>query len=367
MSVRLEGTMLTPEGWVAGAVRFGAEIEQVRGAPVAEPAPPFILPGFVDLHVHGGGGADVMEGAEAIRITARTHARHGTTSLCPTSVTAPDSDIGAFLDALSPLVADPPAGGARLLGAHLEGPFLNPDKLGAQPPFARPPDLARLRDWAARAPVRIVTFAPEIDAAGTLPAALAALGIRAQMGHSLCDHAAARALLERGCGVTHLFNAMSPLSHRRNGLAGAALAHADWAEIIPDLVHVEAGALLAARRAIPHLYGVTDAAAGAGAPDGRYRLGRHEVVKAGGAMRLADGTLAGSTLTMDAALRNLVAIGLPLAEAARRLSTLPADWLGEARIGRIRPGAHADLAVLDGALEIVSTWIGGVEVGQADP
>lgn len=359
----LEGTILTPGGWVAGRVLFAARIEAVEGEATDRPEPPYILPGFVDAHVHGGGGADMMEGAEAIRIAARLHARHGTTSLCPTSMTAPVAGIEAFLDALAEVMADPPRDGARILGAHLEGPFLNPGKLGAQPPFAIPPDAGLLRDWAARAPVRVVTFAPELAGAADLHDALDALGIRGQIGHSLCDYATARDALARGAGVTHLFNAMSGMSHRGNGLCGAAFAHAGCAEIIPDLIHVEAGAILAARRAIPKLHGVTDATAGAGMPDGRYRLGAQEIVKADGAMRLSDGTLAGSALTMDQALRNLVAIGVPLAEAALRLSTLPADWLGLSDIGRIAPGMHADMVVADGDLALLRVLVRGAEIG----
>jgi N-acetylglucosamine-6-phosphate deacetylase len=344
----IEGTILTPGGWIAGRLRHGDRVEAVEGRATDRPGPPYILPGFVDTHVHGGGGADMMDGAEAIRTAARLHARHGTTALYPTSVTAPVAETEAFLDALAGIMADPPGDAARILGAHLEGPFLNPGKLGAQPPFAIPPDADLLRAWAARAPVRIVTFAPELEGAGALHDALAALGIRAQLGHSLCDYATARDALARGAGVTHLFNAMSGMSHRGDGLCGAAFAHAERAEIIPDLIHVEAGAILAARRAIPHLHGVTDATAGAGMPDGSYRLGGLDIVKAGGAMRLPDGTLAGSALTMDQALRNLVAIGLPLDEAARRLSTLPADWLGLSDIGRIAQGGRADIVVADG-------------------
>ena len=359
---RIEGAVLTEGGWIAGTLRFDEGVLSIGGEPTARPAPPYILPGFVDLHVHGGGGADMMDGAEAIRTAARLHASHGTTAFCATSVTAPAEDIATFLDAVAEVMAHPAPDGARLLGAHLEGPFLNPDKLGAQPPFAIPPDIALLHDWAGRAALRIMTLAPEVDADGALLAALRRLGIRPQLGHSLCSYAEARAALSGGCGITHLFNAMSGLSHRDNGLAGAALALAEGAEIIPDLVHVEAGAILAARRAIPGLYGVTDATAGAGAPDGIYHLGAQEVTKRDGAMRLGDGTLAGSVLTMDQALRNLVAIGLPLAEAARRLSTLPADWLGEDAIGRIRVGGRADLVVLDGALALTRVLIGGRDV-----
>ena len=362
MTSHIDGSILTPGGWVAGRLTHDARIDTVEGDRMTTPKPPYVLPGFVDCHVHGGGGADMMEGAEAIHAAARLHAQHGTTAFCPTSVTAPTEDLDAFLNAVAAVMADPPEDGARVLGAHLEGPFLNPDKLGAQPPFACPANAAQLRAWAARAPVRIMTVAPEMDEDDALLDALHAAGIRAQLGHSLCDYARAKAALDRGVGVTHLFNAMSGLAHRGNGLCGGAFAHADYAEIIPDLIHVEAGAILAARRAIPNLYGVTDATAGAGMPDGAYRLGSHDVQKAEGAMRLADGTLAGSALTMDVALRNLVGLGLPLGEAALRLSTIPADWLGLTDIGRLAPGARADILVLDETLALTRVIAGGHDI-----
>ncbi|MBF9044085.1 amidohydrolase family protein [Rhodobacterales bacterium HKCCE4037] len=356
---RLDGCILTEDGWVSGQIRFGAQITAIEGERTDSPTAPYLLPGFVDLHVHGGGGRDMMEGADAIRAAAALHASHGTTSLCPTSVTAPTHETTTFLQAVATAMASTEAGTARILGAHLEGPFLNPDKLGAQPPFAVPPDPAQVRAWAELASIAVMTFAPEMDADAALLDTLDELGIRAQLGHSLCDYATAQAAIARGCGVTHLFNAMSVLSHRDNGLAGAAMAHAEFAEIVPDLIHVEAGAILAARRAIPKLYGVTDATAGAGMPDGAYRLGSYDVTKADGAMRLADGTLAGSALTMDVALRNLVGLGLPLSEAAARLSTLPADWLGRQDIGRLATGAQADILQLDADLALTGVTIGG--------
>ena len=356
----LQGSILTPEGWVAGGVTFGGRIEAVEGTPTEAPSAPFVLPGFVDLHVHGGGGADMMAGAEEIRTAAALHRRHGTTSMLATSVTAPTERIEAFLDAVGAAMAAEWSDAARLLGAHLEGPFINPDKLGAQPPFAVPADAGLTRGWLDRAPVRVVTFAPEMDPGRELLDLLTARGVRAQIGHSLCDYTEAAACIAAGCGLTHLFNAMTPVAHRGNGIAGAALAHAEYAELIPDLLHVEPGAILAARRAIPKLYGVTDATAGAGMPDGEYRLGEYRVTKKGGGIRLDDGTLAGSVLTMDRALRNLHKIGLPLAEAARRLSTIPADWLGTAEIGRIARGCLSDFVVLDEGLEVREVWVGGV-------
>ena len=168
------------------------------------------------------------------------------------------------------------------------------------------------------------------------------------------------ALQQGASGFTHLFNAMSPLHHRAPGVAGAALAHAQHAEIIPDLLHVHPGAIRAALRAIPGLFCVSDATAAAGMPDGDYRLGRQTVTKCLGGVRLADGTLAGSTLTLDQALRNLVAIGLPLQEASARCSQHAAHYLGLADRGRLQPGAWADVLQLDAAsLQLQAVWVEG--------
>lgn len=355
----LTGTILTPEGWRIGRIAFGDLIETVEGGVTGHPSPPFILPGFVDLHVHGGGGGDMMAGADQLRQAARLHLRHGTTSMLATSITAPVAQIEAFLDAAREAHDTLEAGASRIVGVHLEGPFINPGKLGAQPPFAIPADTDLFAQWLARAPIKTVTFAPECDADGALLALMRAHGIRVQIGHTLCSYAQAARAIACGCGVTHLYNAMEGLAHRGNGAVGAALAHADYAEIIPDLIHAEPGAILAARRAIPHLYGITDATAGAGMPDGPYRLGSHDLIKKDGAMRLADGTLAGSALTMDQALRNLVRIGLPLDEATRRLSTIPAEWIGLDDAGQIKPGRRADLLVFDADLILRQIWIAG--------
>ena len=161
------------------------------------------------------------------------------------------------------------------------------------------------------------------------------------------------------CSVTDLYNAMSPLHHREPGILGAALAHAHFAELIPDLLHVHPGAIRAALRAIPCLYCVTDSTAATGMPDGEYQLGSHTVTKCLGGVRLADGTLAGSTLTMDQALRNLVKIGLPLAEASQRLSQFPADYLGIEDRGRLQPGSWADCVRLDRSLNLTAVMVEG--------
>jgi N-acetylglucosamine-6-phosphate deacetylase len=362
MPTTLEGRILTPDGWLAGRLRCAASILDLEPAS-AVAGDRFILPGFIDLHVHGGGGADCMEGEAAVRTMSRFHARHGTTAMLATTVTAPVDDIRAAFRGIGAVVAEAEPGAARVLGAHLEGPFISPDALGAQPPFAIPPDLALVEELAAIAPLRVATMAPEVDPGGVLLATLCRLGCRAQIGHTTCSFAQARAALTAGAaGFTHLFNAMSGLHHRHPGAVGAALAHGERAEMIFDLLHVEEGAVLAALRALPHLYGVTDAVAATGMPDGDYRLGRHPIVKTGNAVRLADGTLAGSALTMDRALRNLLQLGLSLEDAARRLSTWPADYLGLDDRGRIAPGAAADLVVVNGSGELLAVLAEGAAV-----
>ena len=359
----MKGNILTPSGWVAGSIDFARHIYAIDGALVdpASNSDDFIVPGFIDLHVHGGAGRDMMEGGDAPHAIARIHARHGTTSLLATTMTAPPDDIVTALRAIGAAMAAPVAGSARILGVHLEGPYINPGKLGAQPPFARAATLAEVQQLEEHAPMRLITVAPEMPGHLDLVRALSDAGMRVQVGHTTGSYEDGVAALAHGAaGFTHLFNAMPGLHHREPGMVGAALAHAQYAEIIPDLLHVHPGAIKVALRAIPHLYCVTDSTAASGMPDGEYMLGRQVVHKCAGGVRLADGTLAGSTLTMDQALRNLVAIGLDLADASRRVSTNAADYLGETARGRLAPGCYADIVVLDRDLQIKAVYIEGV-------
>lgn len=362
MSSAIKGNILTPAGWVSGSIDFDARIRVVDGAAVnpAFNSDDYILPGFIDLHVHGGAGKDVMEGGEAVYAIAAMHARHGTTSMLATTMTAPPEDIELALRAIGAAAAERRPGTARVLGAHLEGPYINSGKLGAQPNYARAATLAEVQRLAALAPLRLITVAPEIAGHLGLVRELADAGMRVQIGHTLGSYEDGVAALEHGAaGFTHLFNAMSGLHHREPGMVGAALAHAEYAELIPDLLHVHPGAIKVALRAIPRLYCVTDSTAATGMPDGEYMLGRHAVHKCMGGVRLPDGTLAGSTLTMDQALRNLVGLGLDLADASKRVSTHAADYLGLQERGRLAHGCHADLVVLDRDLNLKAVYIEG--------
>jgi len=358
----LSGNILTPDGWHYGELKFADRIAAIigEGSNPAGNDGDYLLPGFIDLHVHGAGGRDVMEGGDAIETIARVHARHGTTSLLATTMTAPRPDIERALSGIERIVQQRTAGAARVLGVHLEGPYINPGKLGAQPNFARDGMIDEINGFQRLAPLKVLTLAPEMQGHLELVPALVAQGIRVQIGHTLGSYEAGVEALRQGASsFTHLYNAMTALHHREPGIVGAALAHAEYAELIPDLMHVHPGAIRAALRAIPKLYCVTDSTAAAGMPDGEYRLGSLTVTKCLGGVRLPDGTLAGSTLTMDEALRNLVKLGLDVDDAARRLSTYPADMLGLEDRGRIKVGGHADIVVFDRNLNLKSVFVEG--------
>jgi len=358
----LYGRILTPLGWRRGHVHFD---QQLRTLDVADHAGdggdlPIILPGFIDLHVHGAAGVDLMQGGEVARRIAHTHARYGTTTLLGTTMTAEYAEIENALRGVAQVMATPDADAAQIIGVHLEGPFISPQRLGAQPPRTLEATLESVQHLHALAPIKVLTIAPEIGQHTALIPALAAMGIRVQIGHSAGTYDDAVAALQAGAvGFTHLFNGMTGVDHYKPGIAAAALAHAEYAELIPDLQHVHRGAIRMAVRAIPRLYAVTDATAATGMPDGEYALGEQRVHKCMGCVRLSTGSLAGSALTMDQALRNLVDVGLELADASQRVSTIQADYLGLEDRGRIAPGLRADMVVLDPQLKLQQVWIAG--------
>ena len=371
----IAGNILTPSGFVHGALEFddAGRVLAVAGEPADEAQvrnsrDPLVLPGFIDLHVHGGGGHDIMEGGDALLRISELHARHGTTALLATTMTAPAPELEQAFAAMKTHGLQRRPAGARLLGVHLEVPYISREKLGAQPDFARTLDLAELQRLNDLFPIRLITLAPEVPGQMEIIASLCAAGFRVQLGHTLGTYEDGVQALSQGAGgFTHLFNAMSGLHHRAPGMVGAALAHAKHAEIIPDLIHVHPGAIRVALRAIPGLYCVTDSTAAAGMPDGDYCLGRHTVTKCLGGVRLADGTLAGSTLTMDQALRNLVSeLGLSLCEASRCVSTHAADYLGLTDRGRLATGCWGDAVLLDRDLQLLDVSVEGRSLDHPD-
>lgn len=341
-----------------------------------------IVPGFVDVHMHGVEGLDTLASEGAARRLARRLPKYGVAAFCPTTVACPPDALKRLLDDIRDCRLHAEPGAARVLPAHLESNFINPEYRGAQPlECLRRPDhqiLPSGGDLPAfsgaqilevidqrRAEVGIVTMAAELEGGLDLVRRLVANGHIVSQGHSGATYEEGLAGFEAGARhATHLFNRMPPLSHRAPGLIGAILERPEVrAEIVSDCYHVHAVVARAAIRAlgIDRVMAITDATAGAGLPVGtRVPLGNHTITVKPEAAFLPDGTLAGSTLTMDGAFRNLVRrMGLTLVEAARLCSTNPARQLGLKDTGRLEPGALADLTVLDGALQPVATWVNG--------
>ncbi|MEP7090022.1 MAG: N-acetylglucosamine-6-phosphate deacetylase [Nocardioidaceae bacterium] len=366
------GRVLTPDlmlrpGWVE---THGGRIVSVgRGAaprrPDAEHPDEVLVPGFVDTHVHGGGGGSfsTTDAAEA-RAAAATHLRLGTTSLVASLVTAPMAELGEQVAVLADLV-----GHGTLAGIHLEGPWLSPELNGAHDPsgLSTPTaDAVRALLDEGRGTVRMVTLAPELDHGLDAVRLLVGQGVVVAVGHTAADHATTRAAVDAGATVaTHLFNAMAPLHHRRPGPVLALLEDPRVSvELVVDGVHLHPSvAAFAARAAAGGFHLVTDAMAAAGAPEGLYRLGRRAVLVQHGVATLAGAaTIAGSTLTMHAALLNAVQAGIPLLDAVRAATATPADRLGLRDVGTLAPGRAADLVVLTDRLDVVrvmhrGTWL----------
>ncbi|NNC23096.1 N-acetylglucosamine-6-phosphate deacetylase [Salinisphaera sp. USBA-960] len=319
-----------------------------------------VVPGFIDTHIHGAAGADVMDGSDdALGRISQHVVTEGTTSFLATTMTSAPDTLDNAMRALGLFTA--PADGAEMLGAHLEGPFVNVDKKGAQPAeWITPPDTALFHRWQhlASQRIKLATLAPEIEGATELIAELKQQGVRAAIGHSNCSAAVAQRAFQCGCGrVTHLFNGMSGLHHRDPGVAAAALAEpACVAEIIADGHHVATEMLRLAFQAKTSrgLIAITDAMRAKGMPDGVYDLGGQQVTVNNGMAQLDDGSLAGSVLTLDQALRNLIeATDCSLYDAIRMVSTNAAQDLGVIdRKGTLAPGKDADFVVLDAQLNV---------------
>lgn len=316
------------------------------------------VPGLVDLQVNGFDGVDLM-GADAADVHAvgRSLLRYGVTAYLPTLITAASADTDAVLDVLAELATTAPAAaGARVLGVHLEGPFLSPDRMGTHPlTHRRDPDLDLLRSWCARGPVVAVTLAPELPGALDLVRWLVERGILASVGHTDASAEQAGAAFDAGARtVTHLWNAMSPLHSRAPGVPGAALSRPDvTVQLILDGHHLAAEVVRMSWAAARHrVVLVTDATAASARPDGRYELAGVSLHVQEGAVRNPAGRLAGSALTLDAAVRHAVGLGVPLVEALIAATAAPAALLGRADIGTLEPGQARDLVVLDDALQV---------------
>jgi N-acetylglucosamine-6-phosphate deacetylase len=334
------------------------------------------IPGFVDVHIHGAGGRDVMEATpEALATVTKTVARHGTTSMVATTVTASADDICRSSEGIARYMAsqressDPRA---EVLGIHFEGPFLNEIRRGVHPAeWLRLPSEQLLERFVAAAGgnALMITMAPELP--GAMPCIDAAIkaGLVVGIGHTDATYEQARAAIARGAHhAVHVYNAMRPFSHRDSGVIGAILTTPSVsAELIADGVHVEEAAmrLLFQAKSSDCVILVSDGVSATGMPDGKYMLGGFEVTLRGGACRNSEGKLAGSILTLDQALRNVVALGKSFESTTRMLTLNPAGLLGvEFKKGALRVGADADILLMDQTMHLSGVWIRGVALNE---
>lgn len=366
-----ERARLLQPGYVR--IAAGAVAEVGEGPPPARPdielGDGVLVPGLVDLQVNGYFGHDLVDADAAGWATVvRRLPETGCTAFLPTFITAPIETLAAALRRAAALRPGLPRG-ARVLGVHLEGPFLSPRRRGAHNEKwlvdPTPEAVEELLD-AGRGVLRLVTLAPERDGGMAAVRRLAAAGVLVSVGHSDATADQVAAAADAGARkVTHLFNAQRPMHHREPGVPGRALTDPRLTSgLIADLHHVAAPVCRIAFAAAPgRICVVTDAAAAAGMPPGRYELGGEPVeLPAAGPPLRQDGTIAGSALRMDAAVANLVAAGVGLLDAVEAASRVPADLVGRPDLGRIAPGATADLVWLDDDLRTRATWVGGETV-----
>ncbi len=368
------GSGVLAPGYVAVAGGLVTEVGQ--GQPPRAPDlaldAGLLVPGLVDLQVNGYFGEELRTaGAAGWAAVASGLTGTGATSFLPTFITSPLDELIAALRSAAVIISGLPPGRARALGVHLEGPFIAPGRRGAHNrAWIVPPSPGAVGALLAAGAglVKVVTLAPEVDGGMAAVRQLSAAGVLVSVGHS--DATAAQVAAAAGAGarmVTHLYNAQRPLHHREPGVVGQALADARLTSgLIADLRHVSGQAAAIAFAAAPgRICLVTDAAACAGMPPGTYLLGGMPIELPPGDGEppvRADGTLAGSALRMDAAVANMVAVGVGLAAAVAAASRVPADLIGRPDLGRIAPGAVADLAWLGDDLRAKATWVRGEKV-----
>ena len=387
-------TLVIDEGRIV-EIRPGA-IAGIVGAGFRRLDRHLVVPGFIDTHIHGVAGRDLLDGPDALAAIAAHLPRFGVTAFCPTTIACPPASLRLALDAVRAWRLAPLSGSARVLPAHLESNFLHPDYRGAQPAWClrhpphvvpantradalggAPRDDSPIADGSftaddilaeidrAGADVGAITIAPDLPGAVEFTAALTARGHIVSLGHSGATYDQGLAAIDAGARRgTHLFNRMPPLGHRAPGLAGAILHRPEAiAEVVADGHHVHPAmvAMVVSAKGPAGVMAVTDGTAGSGLPVGsRVTLGSQSITVRDTAAYMDDDTLAGSVLTMDAAFRRLVAlVGLSPVEAALLCSTTPARHLGMVGYGVLARGAVADLVVLDSDLRPVETYIDG--------
>lgn len=366
------------EGIIKTDIVFGEKITGFCGGAEEEislPENAVVVPAFIDTHVHGAGGADAMDGSvSALSVIAETLAKEGTSAFLATTMTQSKENIKKALGAVKEYRENAPSKGAEILGVHLEGPFIAEKFKGAQPlEYVAVPEVSVMKEYieASGGAIKTVTLAPEKEGAAALIKYLCENGIIASIGHTSAKFADIEKAVEAGAkNVTHTYNAQTPLHHRDIGTVGAALLIDELqTEVIADTIHVSVPALklLVKNKAETNVTLITDAMRAKGMPDGESELGGQKVFVNNGEARLADGTLAGSVLKMNVAIKNMVEkVGVPFTQAVDFASANPARMLNiSERKGGIRIGKDADFAVLDDKFNVLMTVRAGEIIYKA--
>jgi N-acetylglucosamine-6-phosphate deacetylase len=379
------GSVLVEGAEIAALYCIGEETPDVGAVDLAGAA---LGPGLIDVHTHGADGVELMDGGDAIARMARFYAWHGVTGFFPATVTASLEAVQKAMTGVYGMMSEPtrphphtpipphphtPTRGARVLGVHLEGPFISPQRLGAQSPeFCVPPtpeDVARLLEITEGVP-RIVTVAPEVEGGLEAIETFVQHGLIVSIGHTVASTEEAEAAFAAGATqVTHMFNGMPPLHHRTPGIVGTALTtDGVMIELIADGVHLHPTTvrMAIAAKGVDGVILITDSISATGCPDGEYVLGPMKVIVKDGKARVESGALAGSTLTLEKAVVNVARwTDVGLGGAWQMASLNPARQLGMAgHVGRVAPGYDADLMAIDARGQVVLTMVGGEVVYQ---
>jgi N-acetylglucosamine-6-phosphate deacetylase len=367
------GVVIFEDGKIT-AVGRESDVKTPKEAKAVDASGKKVAPGFIDIHIHGGRARNVMDGSyAAINELAKFVASHGNTSFFPTTVSAPRDDLLKTVKAVK-MALERGTEGAEVLGTHLEGPYINPKKHGAHDAeYIKSPSPDEIKELleAANHTIKIVTFAPEVNGSKDLIKELRKLRIVASVGHSNATYQEAVKAIKLGVThAAHTFNEMRSFHHREPGVLGAVLVHDELtAELISDNIHVHPVAMkmLMRTKGTDKVVLVTDAIQAAGMPDGKYKLGEQNVIVKNGVCRLESGQLAGSTLTMDEAVRNTMkSVGIPLRTAIKMATINPAVAIHvDENKGSLEPGKDADIVIIDDEVNVYMTIVNGEIVYKA--
>ena len=358
--ISLQGNIINFDESFSGEIIFDEKINEVNKLNIQTDN--FIIPGFIDLHCHGANGFDTMDGWDAIKKMTNYHLKKGTTSILPTTWTSTFEHTFNALKGFENYKKD----NSNILGVHLEGPFINPNKLGAQPPLAINPSFDFVKKLQDLAPIKVITLAPELDGMDLFIEEINKLGIKIQFGHSLADYnCCAKLMSNYDIGFTHLYNAMSGSHHRNSGVLSAALDLGLFAEIICDFNHVSKESIKIAKKCIENLYAVTDSMGATGLENGIYNFFNTDVEKKDKiAVLKGTNSLAGSIINMHDTFLNLKQLNFSLNDMVKMTSFNAAKYLGIDDLGYLGKNKISNILVLDKNFNLKEIYLNGIKIND---